>query len=175
MDKMLENAYAIYENNLLTLATISDTEYNFISLSDFAELLNTVLSVNSIRAQHITKFLIDNNVIVKKDRDVLNKQLILKQKPNKYAIVQHNIQQWVKEEEFKYSSKTISFYLWNGFFIFRLLGIDFKREITLSNASRLCNIFSKSVKEILNEEVVYYNLLCLQRYFQQYLIPEVIF
>lgn len=175
MDVILEDAYTIYEANLLTLATISDTEYNFISVSDFAELLNTVLSVNSIKAQHITQFLINNNVIVKKDRSILNRQLILKQKPNKYAIVQDNIQQFVKEEEFKYSSKTISFYLWNGFFIFKLLGIDFKEKITLSNASRLCNTFSNYVKGLLNEEVVCYNLLCLQRYFQQYLIPEILF
>ncbi len=173
MDVMLENAYTIYEKNLLTLATISDTEYNFISVSDFAELLNTILGVKSIRPQQVTQFLIDNNVIAKKDRIVLNKQLILKQKPNKYTIVQNNIKQWVKEEEFQYSSKTITFYLWNGFFIFKLLGINFKESISLSDASRLCNTFNKSVKEILNEEVVYYNLLCLQRYFQQYLIPEI--
>ena len=176
MDISLNNAYKLYEQHILLLETIVDSEDNFIAVSEFAELINTIVGIKSIRGQHITNLLIDRKIITKKDKTLFNKQVKLNQSPNKYVLQLSNIYNlYVVERLYNDYSHKISFYLWNGLFLFKLLGIDFSKPINTSHINTFCSVLKPYIRDVLDKVTIFNNILLLQCYLRQYIIADINF
>ena len=124
---------------------------DYISVSEFAQLLNTILNTSKVNSYLINKILQDNNTIKK-----MNKKDIHKSK-NKY-IVNSLFQKYCKES----IDTNCIFYIWNANYLFAVLGINFFQNITKKDAIRLCNFISKYVFEKFDINIIHRNLIFLQ-------------
>ena len=157
----LNNAYYVFENDLMTIAIITDGD--FISVTEFSKLLNTILGIHSLAAKFINQELLNHNIISKTDKKIIKRNKKLGIKSNKF-IAHKSVEQYCKEINYT----TGKYYIWNARLLFLLFGIDFDKKITQKVVNNFCCIINKYVRDLLDHKIVQQNLIYLQLIFLQY-------
>ena len=155
-------AYDLYEKDMLIISIITDDD--FISVSEFAQLLNTILNSNFLKGRYINKILTKSGIIEKKTKETIRFQQDLGLKVNKYTA---NVKFKNLYKEVPYSSG--KFYIWNAKLLFSLLGIDFRENIDRNVAQNFCKTLKKCTGQTFNPDIVQKNLRYLQIIFCQYI------
>ena len=142
-NKILE-AYSIYQNELSIISTITD--YDYISVTEIAQLFNRILNINCLDARHINYLLLDNKVMKRTPKNNINSL-------NKF-IVNKKCRHLCNEIQYK----NTKFYIWDARFIFLLFGLTLSKKITRDMTLEFCKIVNRYTQKFFDIDKVFINL-----------------
>ena len=152
-------AYRLYEKDMQIINIITDND--FISVSEFSQLLNTIMNINCITPYHINTILKKHQVINKQIKNILDNQSKMISKYSKY-LSNNQVNHYCKIIDYNFGK----FYIWNANLIFVLLGVNFFEDITKKSAVHLYNNIKPYVFQKIDINTVYRNLILLQLIFR---------
>lgn len=150
VDNLLSSAYDTYSNVLYVVNTVADAD--FISISEFADLLKTILDCPKFEPYFINKILIDKKVIIKNsafDRSNITsiKYLPVDRTARYYKIT------------YIYNRP---FLIWSFHFLSSIFSINFQSQLTKQNAKNFYHIICKYIHIDASIDDVFDNLIKLQ-------------
>ena len=145
INQSLYKAYNIFQNDITTITTITDGD--FISVTDFTNLLNTILDKKCLQPAHINNLLLHNKLIIKSKNNNQNK-----------FIASDKITKFYKE----IILSNYKFYTWDARLLFSLLNINLNEQVTKNTVSQLHNVLHNYIFLKLNKAIIYDHLKMLQ-------------
>lgn len=157
LKEALVTAYEVYEEVLTIIYALADNDY--VSASEFAQLINTILSENVVESKHINYILKDNKVIKNKSKYKLSEN----KGANRYYINENVKQSLIERKLFKeLQDKDYKFFVWDGYFLFLLMGLDFRDSINSKDSLNFCKVMNRYVHKFFDTKLVLYRLELLQ-------------
>lgn len=150
LNDFLYLSYNSYSNGHTAIITIGDGD--FISATEFSNLLKDILNCNKITPYIVNKLLIDKGFLIKniafnKDDLTSSKYLPVNEKGLYYKKIYFN---------------KIPFYIWDYKILFNIFNINFQKELNKDSARNLCNVMNKYINISLDIDEVFINLIKLQ-------------
>lgn len=149
-DDFLYLSYESYPNGITAISTIGDGD--FISATDFSDLLKDILNCNKITPYIVNKILIDKGFLIK--NIAFNKKDLTS---SKYLPVNEKGLYYKKI----YFNK-IPFYIWDYKILFNIFDINLQKELTRDSARNICSIMNEYIDISFNIDEVFINLIKLQ-------------
>lgn len=151
-DNFLYLSYNTYSNANAHSAIITIGDGDFISATEFSNLLKGILNCNKITPYIVNKLLIDRGFLIKNiafDKKDLtsSKYLPVNEKGLHYKKI--------------YFNKT-PFYIWDYKILFNIFDINFQKELIKDSARNICNVMNKYINISFNIDEVFINLIELQ-------------
>lgn len=148
--KHISSAYEQYAEVFNIIDVITDN--GFISVTNFSKLLHIIFATNNIKPHIINKFLIEHGFLTKTTKPTFKCNTSCKYITNFSSLAHCK----------KITDHNIIFYIWDFNFLFGILGIDFKTDISQDNVQTLCSNIKQYAHIKVNMQQVYFNLLKLQ-------------
>lgn len=137
-NKAVANAMSEFEDVLDVIYAMLDDDY--ISMSNFARLLNKILGTDRITAVKLNKLLTKFEVFKKMDKGEYEKLQEQGEMPSRYEITDDILKDYSKK---KYGDD-YSFYLFNPYLILELFKIEVKYdEVTDEMVNNLIDLFKR--------------------------------
>lgn len=155
VNDLITSAYQTYADVQHIINIITDNDY--ISVTELSELLNKVLATTTISPMIINKLLLDKHFITKTKKQQLVGRKKLGLKPSKFIPTL----EYVSYSKKRYCND-FSFYLWKFDIMLPLFNIDFKNQLDLTSAKKLCKVMNKYVFTRFDTNIVFLNLVKLQ-------------
>ena len=150
LNEFLHLSYNSYWNRHTAIKTIGDGD--FISATEFSDLLKDILNCNKIIPYLVNKLLIDKGFLIKNmafDKKVLTS--------SKYLPVD---EKGLYYKKIYYNKKP--FFIWDYKILFNIFDINFQKELTKDSAKNICNIMNEYIDISFDVDNVFINLIKLQ-------------
>ena len=149
-DEFLHLSYITYSNSNIAIKTIGDGD--FISATEFSDLLKDILNCNKITPYIVNKLLIDKGFLIKniafnKENLTSSKYLPVNEKGLYYKKIYFNKR---------------PFFIWDYKILFNIFDINFQKKLTKDSANNIYNIMNEYIDVSFDIDNVFINLIKLQ-------------